>query len=549
MVLRYVMIITMTFITNTVFGSDRCLTRAYDSYRFEALARAAELPDHLRTTPTREPPDTVYVGAEWDWYIWDLSGMPAADLLPCTVRGMGEYCYVVVENSQWNVTVNQEDVDIVVERFNNSSPGPLPDKGIYEINTEAFGDPPDALDNDPKIYILYYDFQISADGYFWIFDQYPDGTQPFSSNECEVIYLNSGAADPGGDYLLAVGAHEFQHMIHFNHDPDEASWVDEGLAEVAMYLYGHPDNVSSFPAYPDNNLTQWNGSWADYIKTYLWTLYVYEHYGQQQLTWDLVHEPANSMAGYDSVFAQLGFETLFEDVFLDWIVANFIDDEEFEDGRYGYIGEDLPGFARVQYESYPVGPVNTTVNHWATDYQLYKNGTNLSYDFDGADANDFAIRIIRRNTGTTIDVSTWVPGAGQAGSFSLPDFGIYYEDAVMAITSISNSGANGYQYSADADPAGIPPITDLTIQNQGSNTILSWSPRPGATTYLVYWSDSPFFDADTVSPMTVTETGYTDVGAVVPDQARFYVVRGRNFTTQSMDSNRAGGEFYELTIP
>ena len=82
-----------------------------------------------------------------------------------------------------------------------------------------------------------------------------------------------GAADSGGgpasDYMLAVAAHEFEHLIHFNQDANEVTWVDEGLAELAMWLFGHPDYISSFNTNPDNSLLVWNGAWADYIKTYL----------------------------------------------------------------------------------------------------------------------------------------------------------------------------------------------------------------------------------------------------------------------------------------
>jgi len=41
-------------------------------------------------------------------------------------------------------------------------------------------------------------------------------------------------------------AHEFEHMIHWNGDPNEEAWVDEGLAELAMWFYGNPDTISGF---------------------------------------------------------------------------------------------------------------------------------------------------------------------------------------------------------------------------------------------------------------------------------------------------------------
>src|SRR5215216_4935336 len=39
-------------------------------------------------------------------------------------------------------------------------------------------------------------------------------------------------------------AHELQHLIHNDHDPDEDSWIDEGMADLAIYLngLGHPQD-------------------------------------------------------------------------------------------------------------------------------------------------------------------------------------------------------------------------------------------------------------------------------------------------------------------
>ena len=126
---------------------------------------------------------------------------------------------------------------------------------------------------------FYYDFDVGSDGFFWIFDQQCDNVAAYHSNECDVVYMNCSDYDPAGSYLLAVLAHELEHLIHYNHDVDEASWVDEGLAELAMWLYGNPDNISSFNTNPDRNLTSFTGAWADYIKTYLLSLYFYERYG------------------------------------------------------------------------------------------------------------------------------------------------------------------------------------------------------------------------------------------------------------------------------
>ena len=157
--------------------------------------------------PALAPPADPQVGDTWLWYVWDLGGFPVADLKPATVRGMGDHCYVVVDDEEWNVSMNQADVDRIVEHFDNVSVGQFPDQGIWDLNTGHFGEPPNPLDGLDRIFLFYYRFDISADGFFWVYDQFPDGSQPFASNECDVVYLatdSSGGPPATSRTALAV---------------------------------------------------------------------------------------------------------------------------------------------------------------------------------------------------------------------------------------------------------------------------------------------------------------------------------------------------------
>jgi hypothetical protein len=204
-------------------GPTRCLTQ---------IARS---PEFTVPVPERDPgadfapPPNPQIGDEWSWWLFFHVGMPHFEQRLCTVRGRTDNAYVVVENTQWNVGINQADVDHILQRWENESIGPHPNMGIYDINRTTFGEPPDELDNDPRIYIMWFDFGNNSDGFFFWFDEEPDGANPpFPSNECEVIYLNTAnGRSPSGDYMISVVAHEFEHMIHWKYDPDEHQLVQQ----------------------------------------------------------------------------------------------------------------------------------------------------------------------------------------------------------------------------------------------------------------------------------------------------------------------------------
>lgn len=414
-------------------------------------------PDVILTDPglPLSPPPNPEVGDSWVWWLWVHDPMPPHfEQHVCTVRGKSDRGYVVVRDLEWNVSIDQSDVDAILETWENSSIGPYPDQGIYEIDSLSFGEPPDELDNDPRIYLLWFDFVISADGFFFWFDQYPEGTYPdYHSNECEVLYLNTmSQGGPSGEYMLAVASHEFEHMIHWKYDGNEDSWVDEGMAELAMYLYGNPDNIAGFNSNPDNDLTQWGGNWSDYIQTYLWTLYFFERYGGHPAVYAVVHEPANSVAGYDAVLDAFGYSEDFEDAFSDWVVANFLDDTDIADGRFGYLGEDLPPFSVAgTYSGYPVVDVQKTVNHWAADYYRFQNiaSEELTLEFDGSDDNSFSVRALALRSGVSPEVVPMeLDQQSQAGSVVVTDLSDPDDQVVLVVAGASGTGGTGYLFSA-----------------------------------------------------------------------------------------------------
>lgn len=475
----------MTYCTATLALFTLTISAAFPAFAIDCLQPriAAEYQPLIRPVPPEQmrpaarqamtPPEDPDVGDSWIWYTWKLAGFPVPEEKMCTVRGEGKNVYIVVDDSQWLTNVFQEDVDRMIEAWDNSSLGSFPEQGIYELDTTNFGPAPDELDEDPKIYVLYYDFDVSSDGFFWPFDQYPDGTQQFASNECEVLYMNSSVFDPGGDYLISVQAHEFQHMIHWLADDNESPWVNEGCGELAMWLYGHPDQVTSFPTNPDNNLTAWNGSFADYVKTYLWMLYFYEHFGGQAAILDLVADPANGILGFDQTLADRGYTERFADIVPDWFVANYLDDPTIGGGKYHYAGEDLPPFNAIVRSSYPIPPTPATVNHWAADYVRMIDGTPQRLFFDGGDNSTWSARVIRFFEGTPISVEEIPLDDVDAGYLDLLDFGDEADEVVLVCGNISTAGVTTYSYRSEAAPSSAGEVAGeslaLRLRSVGAN--------------------------------------------------------------------------------
>lgn len=203
----------------------------------------------------------------------------------------------------------------------------------------------------------------------------------------------------------------------------------------------------------------WNGTWPDYVQSYLWSLYFYENCGGLPAVQTLVEQPANSLAGYEAVLDSLGCSEDVDDLFGNWIVANFLDDTLVAQGQFGYRGIQLPPFSTsAEYSSYPVTAASGTVNHWAADYCLFtgfgqQNGIVLS--FDGSDSSEYRVwGIAIRADGVTEVNQMPLNGETQSGSMWIGGLDDSQDQVILAVGDVSNSGGNSYSYGAEVE-AGV----------------------------------------------------------------------------------------------
>lgn len=291
------------------------------------------------------------------------------------LRLVTSHVYWYVERGQG---VNQEDLERSASHFEEQT---------YPTVHRYFGSEwSPGIDGDPRISI----FMGSVPGvaaYFSSWDEYPRAIYSYS-NEREMVHLNVGTLRPGSAGFDSTLAHEFQHMVHWNVNPAEETWVDEGSAELASSLVvpRSATSVSQFQRQPDIQLTGWaqsGATGAHYQAAFLFMQYFSERYGGPNGLRELFAERGRPPDTFDRYLARAGFGVTFDDVFGDWVVANLLDNPSLENGRYLHQGSDptIGILTRLQ----PDGTRSEdSVRQYGADYiELVGDGRDAELLFEG----------------------------------------------------------------------------------------------------------------------------------------------------------------------
>jgi hypothetical protein len=357
---------------------------------FDLAVRFRGLPTNAPRT-ARQTPYAYEVGDREEITILDLD-RPALKTITATVRQITEHAYFLVEEG---VQVSDATLQRTGRDFEDA---------VYPRVTTAFGkEPSPGVDADPRISIVHARLS-GAGGYVTSADSLPLAAAT-RSNEREAVYLDASFLASTATAYNAVLAHELQHLVHRGADSGEESWVNEGLSQVAAELLGAgADGTAAFLAEADTQLNDWpvDGPGVHYQESQLFFRYLLDRFGGRENAAALLAEAGDGIAGVDAYLR--GFDTTFEDVFADWVVANYLDEAS---GPYAHEGVDLapPGATAVG-----VGESDGTVHQFAADYlDVGPTAAGSIFRFDGAD--EVSIGIEPRD-GTP---STGLP-AGQAGS-------------------------------------------------------------------------------------------------------------------------------------
>ena len=381
--------------------------------------------------------------------------------ITATCKAVSEHCYLFVDNTAYQP--NQSQIDAIVNKFENV---------FVPIQTDMYGNIPDALDNDPRIYML-------AIGNSWWAGYFDPGQQMSDSivysrwgkhsSEKEIIYFASSYF--GSAYLNEVVSHEFGHMLHWlqDHSPEppenptyfwEDAWIDEQFStfSVVMTLEGLNnndimDNSAFFVSEPNTSLIHF----TSYNAGKLFMTFMYEHYGDTAYIKTLIKEQANGILGVRKTLANLGYQESFEDVFNQWVIANYLDDTTYQNGKYGYKHYNFTtSRPATNISTYPTDVKTSSVNAYASRNIKFNTSVAkpIKINFNGTDNSFFRVSLIMYNNTTDhiYDIVNIPLDSYNDGSFIADKFGIDYNKIVMIVMNtdelLGDGESSAFTYQA-----------------------------------------------------------------------------------------------------
>ena len=332
------------------------------AYRFEGktgLSRTSDAPEKY-----------FEVGDQQSFWVLNADNNQNYEV-QTTLQYVTDHLYFWIEDG---VSFDEKQLSELADTF---------EREIYPTNRAFFGSEwSPGVDGDPHLYIvLAQDLGGTVAGYFSPGDEYLPDVKKFSNGH-EMFLLSADRIDLGDEFTYGVLAHEFQHMIHWYRDLNEESWVNEGFSELAAFLQGYSTGRVEY-AYtddPDLQLTRWSSdpttNRAHYGASFLFFTYFLDRFGEFA-TQSLVAHTANGMKSINLVLEELGITDPLtgdpigaDDVFADWVIANYLQDASAGDGRFTYHNfPSAPSTDETELiDDCPTETITRDVNQYGADY-------------------------------------------------------------------------------------------------------------------------------------------------------------------------------------
>lgn len=252
---------------------------------------------------------------ERDFSVLDVS---TGTMTACTAR-----IFLVTENIVFWVDTAFPNVipDAIIESLRGFDTDQLP------VLRDTFGhEASPGVDNDPRFHVVF--TALIGDGYNGYFsaENSADPRLRPNSNGMELVFLHTKLFAQGSLAVIDTLSHEFQHMIHHAHDPNEMSFVNEGFSGLAEYTAAGYVREPFLRAYLNNtgrSLIWWpdSGDHTPYYgSSFLFSVYLYDRFGPELIR-TMTASPENGLSGLDDALLKSGSEISADEVFLQWAAA------------------------------------------------------------------------------------------------------------------------------------------------------------------------------------------------------------------------------------
>lgn len=431
------------------------------------------------------------------------------------------------------------------------------DQTIYPTMTTYYGKdyqdgrglaPPD-VDNNCQVQIVIYDIDgaYNIGGYF----------APSMSSSREALFVDY--ADVTLSWGKSILAHELEHLLHNAQDPYENLWIDEGNADVAIFLCFGADStlvshLNQWTQASELSVRWWNQRFADYGAGFIFTMYLADHLGGGPAVRQLVQDSATGGLGVENlarspVSGQSGMlgRTMGE-IFANFSIAAVLDSSQ---GIYGFSNLDLTStcssnsFCRVQpadTNSNWAGPWSSTghsVEGWGIRAFKFTPGASSPAPLTmrlTADVSQFDGVVVSQATADGLWTATDLDFQNNVATALIPGFGnltnevwaITWYASTVADCDYTSCGPSYPQGTVDIEAARITSPATLTLNTSAlSDRDGDGSPDTAQINYEVF-SNAFFEDLD------VTTKVLDNSGTVVDTQTKRVSAGGGVATEESI---------------
>jgi hypothetical protein len=405
------------------------------------------------------------VGDQNVFWVYNISKR-SFDTVRAELKAIGTISYVWVALDEWNNGhVTSNEVDAIENALEHSTSGSSLDssKGVLQIDRQVYGDPPNINSSfqkgkgDGKTHFLICDIQDGwtpggsyVAGFFYSVDVDPNSGTVNTSNKRDMLYIDSypGIYFSGQrrtSVALSTLAHEFQHLIHWNYNPSEITFFNEGLSEYAESLCGYP--LRSPAGYFGNAnvmLTGWTSTVEDYSRAALWTRFISEQYGLGFIR-NFTQNVSGGILGFEQSVSKSGYSRTFASTAVNFFTANWLG-ATGSDSTYRYKTPlSLRPSLKMDFVDPNVQRVDTVVLQGA-QYVSFASARNFRITFTlpagvsvrGIESGPSALRV--RDVASGLE-------------YTSPELGTQFTSVVFVVSGLQPAASATYSYAAAGETA------------------------------------------------------------------------------------------------